>query len=145
MKYRRYFQMILVAVTGILLVGCKVQTGEQKEKKQDTQQESTTQIYKTSGTVSQGIERWWFKRNEEHRQPEVSDKIDLSKYAPKNTHKRVSKITHKKSLKQTHKKTSKVFRQFFDALFYVFFMLFSSSFFHTLFCAFLDALFSAFF
>ena len=80
MKYRRYFQMILVAVTGILLVGCKLQTREQKEKKQDTQQESTTQIYKTSGTVSQGIERWWFKRNEEHRQPEVSDKIDLSKY-----------------------------------------------------------------
>ena len=27
-----------------------------------------------------GIESWWFKRNEEHQQPEVSQKIDLSKY-----------------------------------------------------------------
>ena len=32
------------------------------------------------GNVSQGIESWWFKRNEEHQQPEVSQKIDLSKY-----------------------------------------------------------------
>ena len=46
----------------------------------DTHQDSTIQIYKTGGNVSQGIESWWFKRNEEHQQPEVSQKIDLSKY-----------------------------------------------------------------
>ena len=57
--------MILVCITGILLSGC---------------QDSTIQIYKTVGNVSQGIESWWFKRNEEHQQPEVSQKIDLSKY-----------------------------------------------------------------
>ena len=50
------------------------------QKKQDTHQDSTIQIYKTVGNVSQGIESWWFKRNEEHQQPEVSQKIDLSKY-----------------------------------------------------------------
>lgn len=80
MKYRRIFQMILVCITGILLSGCRGQIEEQKKKKQDTHQDSTIQIYKTVGNVSQGIESWWFKRNEEHQQPEVSQKIDLSKY-----------------------------------------------------------------
>lgn len=74
------FQMILVCITGILLSGCRGQIEEQKKKKQDTHQDSTIQIYKTVGNVSQGIESWWFKRNEEHQQPEVSQKIDLSKY-----------------------------------------------------------------
>lgn len=72
--------MILVCITGILLSGCRGQTEEQKKKKQDTHRDSTIQIYKTVGNVSQGIESWWFKRNEEHQQPEVSQKIDLSKY-----------------------------------------------------------------
>lgn len=72
--------MILVCITGILLSGCRGQIEEQKKKKQDTHQDSTIQIYKTVGNVSQGIESWWFKRNEEHQQPEVSQKIDLSKY-----------------------------------------------------------------
>ena len=72
MKYRRIFQMILVCITGILLSGCRGQIEEQKKKKQDTHQDSTIQIYKTVGNVSQGIESWWFKRNEEHQQPEVS-------------------------------------------------------------------------
>ena len=80
MKYRRIFQMILVCITGILLSGCRGQIEEQKKKKQDTHRDSTIQIYKTGGNVSQGIESWWFKRNEEHQQPEVSQKIDLSKY-----------------------------------------------------------------
>ena len=80
MKYRRIFQIILVCITGILLSGCRGQIEEQKKKKQDTHQDSTIQIYKTVGNVSQGIESWWFKRNEEHQQPEVSQKIDLSKY-----------------------------------------------------------------
>ena len=80
MKYRRIFQMILVCITGILFSGCMGQTEEQKKKKQDTHRDSTIQIYKTGGNVSQGIESWWFKRNEEHQQPEVSQKIDLSKY-----------------------------------------------------------------
>ena len=70
MKYRMIFQMILVGITGILLIGCRGQTEEQK--KRDTHQDSTIQIYKTIGNVSQGIESWWFKRNEEHQQPEVS-------------------------------------------------------------------------
>lgn len=72
--------MILVCITGILFSGCMGQTEEQKKKKQDTHRDSTIQIYKTGGNVSQGIESWWFKRNEEHQQPEVSQKIDLSKY-----------------------------------------------------------------
>lgn len=80
MKYRRIFQMILVCITGILFSGCMGQTEEQKKKKQDIHRDSTIQIYKTGGNVSQGIESWWFKRNEEHQQPEVSQKIDLSKY-----------------------------------------------------------------
>lgn len=66
MKYRRIFQMILVCITGILFSGCMGQTEEQKKKKQDTHRDSTIQIYKTVGNVSQGIESWWFKRNEEH-------------------------------------------------------------------------------
>ena len=72
--------MNLVCITGILFSGCMGQTEEQKKKKQDTHRDSTIQIYKTVGNVSQGIESWWFKRNEEHQQPEVSQKIDLSKY-----------------------------------------------------------------
>ena len=54
MKYRRIFQMILVCITGILFSGCMGQTEEQKKKKQDTHRDSTIQIYKTGGNVSQG-------------------------------------------------------------------------------------------
>ena len=54
MKYRRIFQMILVGITGILLIGCRGQTEEQK--KRDTHRDSTIQIYKTIGNVSQKID-----------------------------------------------------------------------------------------
>ena len=64
--------MILVCITGILLVDAGDKSKSRKRKKQDTHQDSTIQIYKTVGNVSQGIESWWFKRNEEHQQPEVS-------------------------------------------------------------------------
>ena len=54
------FMMLVVACTG-----CRKETVVSK---------------KTSGRVADGVERWWIKRNEEHKQPEVSDRIDLSKY-----------------------------------------------------------------
>lgn len=73
MRYLRIPWIILLLA--VLFVGCKNHNKEQKKRRSTTES-----IYKTSANVSQGIERWWLKRNEQHEQPEVSDKIDLSKY-----------------------------------------------------------------
>lgn len=56
--------------------------GKPKSRKRKSKIHIEIQQYRyiRRGNVSQGIESWWFKRNEEHQQPEVSQKIDLSKY-----------------------------------------------------------------
>lgn len=66
--------IVTVMVAGVLTVGCA------KQKTENIQKTEAASVYKTSGNTSDGIERWWLKRNEEHKQPEVSDKINLSKY-----------------------------------------------------------------
>lgn len=80
MKYVRILWgigMMAVMAAGIF-VGCTRKTTDQKTN--NTQKTTETSVYKTSGSAAEGIERWWLKRNEDHQQPEVSDKIDLSKY-----------------------------------------------------------------
>lgn len=76
----RYVRSLWIMISlSILLTGCNSQNKKQKEKK-DIKTTTTESAYKISGNTSQGIERWWLKRNEDHQQPEVSNKIDLSRY-----------------------------------------------------------------
>lgn len=76
----RYVRSLWIMISlSILLTGCNSQNKKQKEKK-DIKITTTEEAYKISGNTSQGIERWWLKRNEDHQQPEVSNKIDLSRY-----------------------------------------------------------------
>lgn len=59
-------------MTSILIMG-----GCSKKEESSLQQE---QAEETINENVQGKEGWWLKRNEEHKTPEVSDKIDLLKY-----------------------------------------------------------------
>lgn len=65
----------IAAVMGIFvcLCGCSGKTSDHKKEEAKTTEE-------TWMTLSQGKEGWWLKRREGNQPPEVSDKIDLSKY-----------------------------------------------------------------
>lgn len=76
-KIRWSISILMLMVAG-MFVGCTEKTEDQKRK--NTQKATIASVYRTSGNISEEIERWWLKRNEDHRQPEVSNKIDLSKY-----------------------------------------------------------------
>lgn len=78
MGYVRILICSMIIMGTVALAGCKEKSKNQEN--QMTQKTTAASVYKTSGNASQGIERWWLKRNEEHKQPEVSEKIDLSKY-----------------------------------------------------------------
>jgi peptidoglycan-N-acetylmuramic acid deacetylase len=38
------------------------------------------EVYEVTVSSQTETEGWWMKRNKEHKTPEVSDKVDLSKY-----------------------------------------------------------------
>ena len=66
----RYVIWIIMMTVVLTLCGCSEK--EQQVKKQ--------QMAETVNENVQGKEGWWLKRNEDHKTPEVSDKVDLSKY-----------------------------------------------------------------
>lgn len=76
MKHR---YVVFVILTIIFISAC---SNEKKNENQRQKSSKTEQLkyQETVGEVSDGIERWWLKRNNEHKTPEVSDHIDLSKY-----------------------------------------------------------------
>ena len=76
MKHRYIVGLIL---TIIFISAC---SNEKKNESQRQKDSGTEQLkyQETVGEVSDGIERWWLKRNEDHKVPEVSDHIELSKY-----------------------------------------------------------------
>lgn len=76
MKHR---YVVFVILTIIFISAC---SNEKKNENQRQKSSKTEQLkyQETVGEASDGIERWWLKRNNEHKTPEVSDHIDLSKY-----------------------------------------------------------------
>ena len=74
--------MKYICVAGIIFMTLITSSCAPEKKKTENIHKTTASIIyeETSGQVSSGIERWWLKRNEDHKTPEVSDHIDLSKY-----------------------------------------------------------------
>lgn len=78
--------MTAVFLVMVLLTAC--QGLAEKKNVQSNETTSSTlrlsntdqQKYQETSGETEGIERWWLKRNENHQTPEVSDYIDLSKY-----------------------------------------------------------------
>lgn len=65
----------IAAAAGIFLClcGCGDKTSDRKKEEVKTTEEALM-------ALSQEKEGWWLKRREGNQPPEVSDKIDLSKY-----------------------------------------------------------------
>lgn len=73
--------MIMVFMLGTLVFcdGCSRKKAQSTEI-QKVEQSSVEEVEETVSEGVTGTERWWLKRNEDHKVPEVSDKIDFSKY-----------------------------------------------------------------
>lgn len=74
MKY-----MCMAGLLGIMLLVSACASSD-SDANRETAVTEQVKYQETSGEVTQGIERWWLKRNEDHKTPEVSDHIDLLKY-----------------------------------------------------------------
>lgn len=71
--------MIIVFTAAVLMFGGCSKNPQSTEEK-NMEESATGKVEQTVSDAVTGTERWWLKRNEDHKTPEVSNKIDLSKY-----------------------------------------------------------------